>query len=220
MFSDVVDCSLMFSDVLDCSLMFSDVLLTVIIFSGCKRWVALHVIGLFYLSSFKPSFLFFYIFLFILFWAIQPIHYTHIHTNPINYLLPCRLAASKKNFFLNIRGRQVAGGELWSSRVRVCVLCVCVLVVLFHFLCFSLHSLSTHCHYQFITTLSFFPCRSSTGEKGELSLHPFITSHPVFSYPVVILLFFSLYVLNLWTDWTLGNSLSSLSYNCWIGDLH
>ena len=83
----------------------------------------------------------------------------------------------------------------------------------------SLHSLSTHCHHQFITTLSFFPCRSSTGEKGELSLHP-STSHPFFSYPVVILLFFSLYVLNLWTDWTLGNSPSSLSYNCWIGDLH
>ena len=52
----------------------------------------------------------------------------------------------------------------------------------------SLHSLSTHCHHQFITTLSFFPCRSGTGEKGELSLHPF-TSHPFFSYPVVILLF-------------------------------
>ena len=83
----------------------------------------------------------------------------------------------------------------------------------------SLHSLSIHCHHQFITTLSLFPCKSSTGGKGELSLHPF-TSHPFFSYPVVILLFFSLYVLNLWTDWTLGNSLSSLFYNCWIGDLH
>ena len=83
----------------------------------------------------------------------------------------------------------------------------------------SLHSLSIHCHHQFITTLFFFPCRSSTGEKGELSLHP-STSHPFFSNPVVILSF-SLYVLNLWTDdWTLGNSLSSLFYNCWIGDLH
>ena len=52
----------------------------------------------------------------------------------------------------------------------------------------SLHSLSIHCHHQYITTLSFFPCRSSTGEKGELSLHPF-TSHPFFSFPVVILSF-------------------------------
>ena len=98
----------------------------------------------------------------------------------------------------------------------MCVCCVCWWSLFTSSV--SLHSLSTHCHYQFITTLFFFPCRSSTGEKGELSLHPFI-SHPFFSNPVVILSFF-LYVLNLWTDSTLGNSLSSLSYNCWIGDLH
>ena len=51
-----------------------------------------------------------------------------------------------------------------------------------------------------------------------LSIHP-STSHPFFSNPVVILSF-SLYVLNWWTDWTLGNSLSFLSYNCCIGDVH
>ena len=103
----------------------------------------------------------------------------------------------------------------------------------------SLHSLSTHCHHQFITTLSFFPCRSSTGEKGELSLHPF-TSHPflvnqlLFLYlspsmfstcgltgllGTFYLLFPTIAGLETFTG-LLGDSLSSFSYNCWIGDLH
>ena len=83
----------------------------------------------------------------------------------------------------------------------------------------SLHSLSIHCHHQLVTTLFSFLAGAVLVKKvSSFSIHP-STSHPFSSNPVVILSFF-LYVLNLWTDWTLGNSLSSLSYNCWIGDLH
>ena len=113
-----------------------------------------------------------------------------------------------KKFFFNIQGRQVAGetSDLVGC-VCVCAVCVCRLVVLF-----SLPlSLFTSIH-PFISTTSsvittfFFLCRSSTVEKGELSFHPSI-SHPFFSNPVVTNSFsFFLYVLYLWTDWTLGNS--------------
>ena len=147
------------------------------------------VSSVFFLQAFFPLF-FFLFFLFFLFWAIQPIHYTHTHTNPINHLPPAAWRPSKKIFF-NIQGRQVAGG---SSDLLgcVCVCCMCVGWWSLFTSSVSLHSLSIHCHYQFITTLFFFPCRSSTGEKGELSLHPSIHFHPFFSNPVVILLFLPL----------------------------
>ena len=104
----------------------------------------------------------------------------------------------------------------------MCAVCVCRLVVLFHFLCLSslsIHSLSLSVH-NYSLSLSFsLPTGAALVKKVScLSIHP-STSHPFFSNPVVILSF-SLYVLNLWTDWTLGNSLSSLFYNYWIGDLH
>ena len=99
--------------------------------------------------------------------------------------------------------------------------CVCRLVVFFHFLCLSslsIHSLSPSVHnYSLLLSFSFPAGAALVRKVSCLSIHP-STSHPFFSYPVVILSF-SLYVLNLWTDWTLGNSLSSCSYNCWIGDL-
>ena len=117
-----------------------------------------------------------FIFIFFLFWAIQPIHHTHTHTNPINYLSPAAWRPKKK-FFFKILGRQVAG-ESSDLLGCVCVLCVCVCWWSFFTSSVSLHSLSIHCHYQFITTLSFFPCRS-TGEKGELSLHPSIHSSSI-----------------------------------------
>ena len=146
------------------------------------------VSSVFFLQAFFPL-LFIFIFFF-LFWAIQPIHYTHTHTNPINHLPPAAWRPSKKIFF-NIQGLQVAGG---SSDLLgcVCVCCVCVGWWSLFTSSVSLHSLSIHCHYQFITTLFFFSCRSSTGEKGELSLHPSIHFHSFFSIPVVILLFLPL----------------------------
>ena len=66
----------------------------------------------------------------------------------------------------------------------VCACCVCWWSLFTSSV--SLHSLSIHCHHQFITTLFFFPCRSSTGEKGELSLHPLLINSLV-----IQLLFFS-----------------------------
>ena len=124
------------------------------------------VSSVFFLQAFFPLLL---IFIFILFWAIQPIHHTHTHTNPINHLPPA--AWRPKKIFFNIQGRQVAGGSSdLLGCVCVCAVCVCVGWSLFTS-SVSLHSLSTLCHYQFMTTLFFFPCRSSSGEKGELSLH-------------------------------------------------
>ena len=101
----------------------------------------------------------------------------------------------------------------------MCVLCVCVGWWSFFTSSVSLHSLSIHCHHQLVTTLFSFLAGAVLVKKvSSFSIHP-STSHPFSSNPVVILSFF-LYVLNLWTDWTFGNSLFSLSYNCWIGDLH
>ena len=102
----------------------------------------------------------------------------------------------------------------------MCAVCVCRLVVLFHFLCLSsLHSLSLSVHnYSLLLSFSLPTGAALVKKVSCLSIHP-STSHPFFSNPVVILSFF-LYVLNLWTEWTLGISLSSLFYNYWIGDLH
>ena len=104
----------------------------------------------------------------------------------------------------------------------MCAVCVCRLMVLFHFLCLSslsIHSLSLSVHnYSLLLSFSLPKGAALVKKVSCLSIHP-STSHPFFSNPVVILSFF-LYVLNLWTEWTLGNSLSSLFYNYWIGDLH
>ena len=108
------------------------------------------VSSVFFLQAFFPLLL---IFIFILFWAIQPIHYTHIHTNPINYLSPAAWQP-KKNFFKNILGRQVAG-ESSDLLGCVCVLCVCAGWWSFFTSSVSLHSPSIHCHYQFTTTLFY-----------------------------------------------------------------
>ena len=123
-------------------------------------------------------------FILFLFWAIQPIHYTHTHTNSINHLSPAAWRPKKK-IFLNILGRQVAG-ESSDLLGCVCVCCVCVCVGGPFSLPLSLFTL-----YPFIvttssvmTTLFFFPCRSSSVEEGELSLHPSIF-HPFFTNPVV-----------------------------------
>ena len=164
-------------------------------------------------SSFKPSFLFFFILIYI-FWAIQPIHHTRTYTIPKKLSPPLPLGGLKFFFNISVSGRRVAGGTLGCACVcAVCCVCVCVGWWSFFTSSVSLHSISIHCHHQFITTLFFFPCRSSTGEKvSYLSIHP-STFHPFFS--IQLLFFsFSLYVLNLWTDWTLGNSPSSFSYYC------
>ena len=121
----------------------------------------------------------------------------------------------------------------------MCVLCVCVGWWSFFTSSVSLHFLSIHCHHQLVTTLFSFLAGAVLVKKvSSFSIHP-STSHPFYSNPVVILSF-SLYVLNLWTDWNLWNSLSfcftitgletvigllgdflsSLFYNYWIGDLH
>ena len=106
----VVDCSLMLSvllPVLWCFRLFSGVLTVLssldIKMSRSPAWSLLS-------SSFKPSFLFF-LFLFLFFWAIQPIQTLFI-------IFPLPQGGLKKKFFLNIRGRQVAGG---SSDLLGCV---------------------------------------------------------------------------------------------------
>ena len=87
----------------------------------------------------------------------------------------------------------------------MCVLCVCVCWWSLFTSSVSLHSLSIHCHYQFSYYYSFFfPCRSSSVEEGELSLHPSLILSLAFQL-LQMTFFFSLYVLHLWTDWTLGD---------------
>ena len=101
----------------------------------------------------------------------------------------------------------------------MCAVCVCVGWWSFITSSVSLHFLSIHCHYQLVTTLFSFLAGAVLVKKvSGFSIHP-STSHPSYSNPVVILSF-SLYVLNLWTDWTLWNSLSFRFYNYWIGDCH
>ena len=101
----------------------------------------------------------------------------------------------------------------------VCVCCVCVGWWSFFTSSVSLHFLSIHCHHQLVTTLFSFLAGAVLVKKvSSFSIHP-STSHPFSSNPVGILSF-SLYVLNLWTDWTLWNSRSFRFYNYWIGDCH
>ena len=143
------------------------------------------VVGLMFLTVFILSYL-------------PYVYHTHIYTNSRNPLSPA--AWQPKTFFIS----QYAGSQeraLIFQGAHVCGVCVIRLVVSFHFLC--LYSFLPPV--QLITTSLFFPFRSSTFEKGEL--HPSI-SHSFFSNPVVTNIFsFFLYVLHLWTDWTLGNSL-------------
>ena len=123
-------------------------------------------------SSFKPSFLFF-LFLFLFFFGLSSPYTIHTLIQILLIISPLPPGGLKKKIFFNIQGRQVAG-ESSDLLGCVCVCCVCVCWWSFFTSSVSLHSLSSHCHHQFITTLFFFPCRSSTGEKGELSLHPSI----------------------------------------------
>ena len=119
---------------------------------------------------------------FILFWAIQPIHHTHIHTIQ-SLIIISPLPPDGKKMFLTTQAARWQGRSLIFQGA---CMCVCVQVGSPFSLPLSLFTL-----YLFIvttssviTTLFFFPCRSSTVEKGELSLHPSI-SHSFFSNPVV-----------------------------------
>ena len=92
-------------------------------------------------------------------------------------------------------------------------------MVPFHFLCLSclsIYTLSLPVH-NYSLFLSFHEQHWLKRWAASPSIHPLLI-HSL----VIQLLFFSLslYVLNLWTEWSLGNSLSSLYYNCWIRDLH
>ena len=129
-------------------------------------------------SSCLPSSLLSSSFIFIFFYFGLSSPYT-IHTLIQSLLIisPLPPGGLKKKFFFKILGRQVAG-ESSDLLGCVCVLCVCVCWWSFFTSSVSLHSIHSYCHYQFITTLFFFPCRS-TGEKGELSLHPSIHSSSI-----------------------------------------
>ena len=110
------------------------------------------------------------------------VHHTHIHTNPISPLHspppPPPSQPGGQKIFYNIPGCQVVGE---SSDLLGCI-CVCRLVVPFHFLChssLSIHSLSPPV--QLITTL--LPLQEQNCWK-RWAIFPSI-SHPFFSNPVV-----------------------------------
>ena len=146
------------------------------------------VSSVFFLQAFFPLL---FIFIYFFYFGLSSLYIIHTLIQILLIIFPLPPGGLQKKIFFNIQGRQVAGG---SSDLLgcVCVCCVCVGWWSLFTSSVSLHSLSIHCHYQFITTLFFFPCRSSTGEKGELSLHPSIHFHPFFSNTVVILLFLPL----------------------------
>ena len=137
----------------------SDVLLP-----WCKRWVGSCLVSsIFFFQAFFPLLL-----IFKFYFGLSSLYTIYIRSyKSINYL-PLHAPSRPKKFFSYHR-QPGGGGKLWSFRVHVCV-CWWSLFTS----SVSLYFLSIHCHHQFITTLFFFPCRSSTGEKGELSLHPFI----------------------------------------------
>ena len=105
-----------------------------------------------------------------------------------------------KKIFFNIQGRQVAGetSDLVGC-VCVCAVCVCRLVVLFHFLCLSslpsIHSFPLPVQ---LLLLFSFPAGAAL-LKGELSLYPSI--HPFFSNPVVTDYFLFFPLCSLLVDW-------------------
>ena len=109
-----------------------------------------------------------------------------------------------KNFFKNILGRQVAG-ESSDLLGCVCVCCVCVCVGGPFSLPLSLFTL-----YPFIVTTSSvtlfsFPAGAALLKKVSYhSIHPSLILSLVFQL-LQMTFFFSLYVLHLWTDWTLGD---------------
>ena len=114
---------------------------------------------------------------FILFWAIQPIHHTHIHTIQ-SLIIISPLPPDGQKMFLTTQAARWQGRSLIFQGA---CMCVCVQVGSPFSLPLSLFTL-----YPFIvttssvvTTLSFFSCRSSTVEKvSQLSIHPFF-SNPV-----------------------------------------
>ena len=149
-------------------------------------------------SLLSSSFIFFFNFI-LGFLAHTP--YTHSCNLYKSYLPPP--PGGQKIFFI-ILGRQVAGE---TSDLVGCA-CVCAMRV-----CvggpFSL-PLSLFTLYPFIVTSSvittfFLSYRSSTVEKGELSIfYPSIHSSVIQLLQITFSFFF--YVLYLWTDWTLENS--------------
>ena len=171
-------------------------------------------------SSSKPSFLFLKLFLFLFYFGLSSLYTIHTFIQILLIIFPLPPGGLKKKFFFNIQGRQVAGesSDLLGC-VCVCCVCVCRLVVPFHFLCLS--SLSIYSLSPSVHNYSLFLSLQEQHWWKRWAVSPSIHPHLIHSLVIQLLFFsFSLYVLILWTDSTIGKFPSSLSYNCLIGDLH